>query len=191
MKTRLLALVPPMKGGVVGKRDFSALERRRMRAVQLLEQGLHPAEVARRVGVHRQSVGRWRKILEREGLAGMKQAQRAGRRPKLNPDDLGRLEEALIRGPKAWGYSTERWTTQRVAELIQKLFQVQYHPGHVGRVLGRMNWSCQAPMSGVKEGEEAMVRRWRRMDWPSIKEKIDGRRLPYAAVENPHDLWLE
>lgn len=162
-----------------------------MLAVRLLEQGLHPAEVARRVGVHRQSVGRWRKMLEREGLAGMKQAQRAGRRPKLNANDLRRLEEALIRGPKAWGYNTERWTTQRVADLIQKLFRVQYHPDHVGRVLGRMNWSCQPPMSAAKDCEEAVARRWVRMDSPRVKEENDGRTLPFAAMVRPCDLWLE
>jgi hypothetical protein len=78
-----------------------------------------------------------------------------------------------------------------VADLIQKLFQVRYHPGHVGRVLGRMNWSCQAPMSGLKEGEEVIVRRWRRLDWPSIKEKADGQTPPIRAIESPHDLWLE
>ena len=41
------------------KRDFSGLEKRRLRAARLLEKGLSEAEVARRVGVHRQSVNRW------------------------------------------------------------------------------------------------------------------------------------
>ncbi|MGH7553560.1 MAG: helix-turn-helix domain-containing protein [Longimicrobiales bacterium] len=35
------------------KRDFQALERRRLEAAKLLAQGLPEAEVARRVGVHR------------------------------------------------------------------------------------------------------------------------------------------
>ena len=34
------------------KRDFDALEKRRMQAAKLLKQGIHEAEVARRVGVH-------------------------------------------------------------------------------------------------------------------------------------------
>ena len=68
-------------------------------------------------GVHRQSVGRWQRRLEQAGAAGLKQAGRAGRKPKLSADDLLRLEKELVRGPQAWGYRTALWTTQRVAEL--------------------------------------------------------------------------
>ena len=52
------------------KRDRAALERRRMRAAQLLEQGHSEAEVARRLGVHRQSVNRWVKTLDSAGRDG-------------------------------------------------------------------------------------------------------------------------
>jgi transposase len=44
-------------------RDRVALERRRMQAARLLEQGYSEAEVARRLEVHRQSVNRWAKAL--------------------------------------------------------------------------------------------------------------------------------
>ena len=38
------------------KRDFKALEQRRLKGAKLLDQGVAPAEVARRLGVKRQSV---------------------------------------------------------------------------------------------------------------------------------------
>ena len=40
------------------RRDFQKLEERRLFGARLLRQGVHPAEVARQVGVHRQSVSR-------------------------------------------------------------------------------------------------------------------------------------
>jgi DNA-binding XRE family transcriptional regulator len=40
------------------RRDFDALEARRIEAARLLRTGLSQAEVARKVGVHRQSVSR-------------------------------------------------------------------------------------------------------------------------------------
>src|SRR2546422_10479146 len=91
-----------METKTAGKRDFSALERRRLRAARLLKRGLRPAEIGRRLGVHRQSVGRWQQQLEREGLAGLKKAGRAGRPAKITADQLLRLEEELVRGPRAW-----------------------------------------------------------------------------------------
>ncbi|MGO9232113.1 MAG: helix-turn-helix domain-containing protein, partial [Bryobacteraceae bacterium] len=41
------------------RRDFDALEKRRFQAVRLWEQGLNQSEVARRLGVARQTVARW------------------------------------------------------------------------------------------------------------------------------------
>ena len=160
-----------MKTKTAGKRDFSALERRRLQAARLLKRGLRPAEIARRLGVHRQSVGRWQQQLEREGLAGLKKAGRAGRPAKMTDEQVLHLEEELVRGPRAWGYTTELWTTERVADLIQRRFGVRYHRDHVGRVLAQMGWSCQRPVGRAKERNEARIRRWKRREWPRIKKK--------------------
>ncbi len=160
-----------METKTAAKRDFSALERRRLKAARWLKRGVRPAEVARRLGVHRQSVGRWRQRLEREGFAGLRKAGRAGRPTKLTAEQLLRLEEELVRGPRAWGYTTELWTTQRVADLIQRRFGVRYHRDHVGRVLAQMGWSCQRPVGRARERNEARIRQWRRGEWPRIKKK--------------------
>src|SRR5229473_1801091 len=59
------------------KRNFEGLERRRMAAARLLQQGVSQAEVARRLGVHRQSVIRWVRELRRPGRAETGRARRA------------------------------------------------------------------------------------------------------------------
>jgi hypothetical protein len=45
-----------------------ALERRRMRALTLLKEGLPPVEVARQLRIDRRSVRRWRARYRRRGL---------------------------------------------------------------------------------------------------------------------------
>ena len=62
---------------------------RRLRAVRLLAKGIHQSELARRVGVHRQSVSRWAQQLKAEGLDGLTTAVRAGR-PRA--EDLKKIE---------------------------------------------------------------------------------------------------
>ena len=42
------------------RRNFAAMEERRMRAADLIEQGVVPAEIARQVGVSHQIVSDWR-----------------------------------------------------------------------------------------------------------------------------------
>ena len=102
------------------KRDLEALEQRRFRAAALLLKGLSETEVARQVGVHRQSVNRWAKQLASGGRRVLRKAGRAGRKPLLQENDLRRIEEGLTRGPEGLGYHTSRWTAARVAELIEK-----------------------------------------------------------------------
>ena len=61
------------------KFDRVKLERRRLQAGRLLQRGLSEAEVARRLGVHRQSVNRWAQQWAEGGYAALKRAPRTGR----------------------------------------------------------------------------------------------------------------
>src|SRR6202050_2055828 len=127
------------------RRDFAGLERRRRAAAELLRQGMSQSEVARRLGVHRQSVIRWVRQLAQSGRAGLKQAGRAGRKPKLSANQLQKIERALERGPEALGYASGLWTTVRVRELIEHQCAVRYHEAHVWRMLRQLGTIGPAP----------------------------------------------
>lgn len=153
------------------RRDFDLLEGRRLRAAQLLEKGLPQAEVARRVGVHRQSVSRWAATLQGEGVAGLKKVGRAGRKPRLSPEQLAALEEGLKAGSQAVGYPTSLWTCGRVARLIEEQTGIRYHPDHVCRILAKLRWSCQRPVGRALERDEQKITHWKKKRWPAIKKK--------------------
>ena len=65
------------------------------------------------------------------GEAGLRQAGRAGRKPRLEATQLQRLTSLLLEGPAAHGFPTPLWTCPRVARLIGDEFGVDYHDGHV------------------------------------------------------------
>ena len=153
------------------QRDFQALERRRLRAARLLKRGVHQSEVARQVGVHRQSVSRWAVELEERGQAGLKQAGRAGRKPRLSAEDRKKIERGLKRGPEALGYDTALWTSARVANLIEVECGVRYHASQAWRILRQLGWSCQRPTGRALERDEEKIRRWKQKRWPEIKKK--------------------
>jgi transposase len=153
------------------RRDFEALERRRFEAIQLLDQGRSQSEVARRLGVAHTSVHRWAKTRDAQGKAGLRKAGRAGRKPVLSQKDLKRLKEGLLEGPEALGYETPVWTLWRVADLIEQKFKVGYHPGHVWKILQRLDWSCQRPQGRARERNEKAIRRWKQVEWPRLKKK--------------------
>jgi transposase len=154
------------------KRDFEALEKRRMEAIGLLEKkDLNQSEVARRLHVCRQTVSRWVDEFRDGGREALKKAGRAGRKPELTEADRERLEDLLLKGPEKLGYETPLWTCARVAHLVEDEFAVTYHPGHVWKILDDLGWSCQRPVGRARERNEEEIRRWRRVRWPAIKKK--------------------
>lgn len=153
------------------RRDFAALEARRMKAASLFGQGKSQADVVRMLHVSRQSASRWHADWKAHGRRGLKAAGRAGRKSRLTEKEIRKVERRLLRGAKAHGYTTDLWTLPRIAKLIKKTCGVSYHPGHVWRVMRQMGWSCQKPERRAKERDEAAIERWVKETWPSIKKK--------------------
>ena len=146
------------------------LEQRRLQAAPLLQQGVHEAEVARRVGVHRQSVNRWARQLEQGGAEALKRTPRAGRPPQLTVADRQRIVQGLKRGPEALGYRTSLWTAWRVADLIERECGVKYSTVHAWRVRRALGWTPQRPAGRALERNETAIRRWKRQRWPELKK---------------------
>ena len=152
----------------------TVLESRRRRALALVKQGLSLNGAARRLGCAASSVMRWLRAVQRHGAAGLKVRRAAGRPPRLSPRQRERLLGQLLRGPMAHGYRTELWTTQRIAEVIERRFGVHYHRDHIGRLLAQCGWSCQKPERRARERDEAAIARWKRSGWPRVKKTPFG-----------------
>lgn len=147
------------------------LERRRVRAIRLLLQGLQPVEVARRVGVDRRSVRRWNRLYRETGEAGLRAKPAPGRPLKLDARARQRLEQVLLKGAQMAGFPTDLWTCPRVAQVIRDRFGVTYHVDHVGRLLRDLGWSPQKPERRAVERDEAEIQRWIKHEWPRVKKK--------------------
>jgi transposase len=69
----------------------------------------------------------------------------------------------------AHGYPTDLWTTQRIAEVIERRYGVRYHRNHVSWLLAQCGWSCQRPERRARERDEPAIARWQRNTWPRVK----------------------
>ena len=160
------------------KRDFEALEKRRFEAMRLLDRGLNQSETARRLKVARQTVSVWRRQYLQQGAAALRRAGRAGRKPLLDAAQRERLTALLLEGPEAHGFPTPLWTCPRVARLIRDEFGVDYHEGHVWKVLRGLGWSPQRPVGKARERNEEAIRTWQRKTWPGLKKKAAPKAAP-------------
>ena len=156
------------------KGSAKVLEARRRRALQLLENDISLHEVARQIGCHPSSVMRWRDRLRELGEEGLQVRSSPGRPLRLGAQQRKQLLNQLLRGPGAFGWRTEVWTTSRIAQLIEKEFQVTYHPDHVGRLMHALGWSHQKPERRAVQRNEGAIAAWKVKDWVRVKKTLGG-----------------
>lgn len=145
-------------------RDFAALEARRLRAAELFAGGASQAAVARVLGVTTAAANHWYQAWQAKGRKGLKAAGRAGRKPRLGPGDLAKLDHALRAGPAAHGFTTQVWTLPRVAKVLERVTGVGHHPAMSGACCGPWGGRSNAPADRRASGTKRPLRSGRALD---------------------------
>lgn len=149
---------------------LKVLEQRRLRGARLLAAGESQAEVARRVGVSRQTVMRWDRVREKGGVEALRRPRQFGRPERLSVEQRAELVQILKAGALAAGFGTELWTVPRIGQLINQRFGVSMVSTSVWRLLGRLGWSVQRPAGQARERDERAIRTWKQKRWPELKK---------------------
>ena len=142
------------------KLDHKTLEVLRLRAVDQVQHGAHPEEVAMALGLHRKTVYGWLKKYRDGGLGALLARPVPGRPPRLAPLQMRRLW-TLVAGadPRQLQFDFALWTTEMVRELIRREFGVGLSAVSVGRLLGKMGLSQQRPLwRAYQQNPEAVTR---------------------------------
>lgn len=164
------------------------LERRRKQAVQAVADGQPRATVARVLGVHYRTVARW--VREAKEPGGVAARPHPRPKPGLSDADLRKLEGLLAKGAKAHGWHNQLWTAARVARLIERHFDISYHPEHVRKILKRrLGWTSQKPRRKARERDDKEVARWVGDEFPRIVREA-WRRSAYIAFLDESGFFL-
>jgi transposase len=152
----------------------AALEARRREAIRLLQEGRRQADVARRLGTTRTSVGRWWKAYRRGGPRALRAKPPPGRPPHLTRRQKRGLVRRLLQRARANGFATDLWTCPRIAQLIARRYGVTYHVDSLPKFLHALGFSCQKPEKRAFERHDAVVARWVARQGPRIKKRPRG-----------------
>jgi transposase len=164
------------------------LERRRKQAVQAVTDGESRTTVAKVLGVHYKTVARWVRQARQPGGVDARPLTRPA--PGLSDADLRKLERLLAKGAKAHGWHNELWTAARVARLIERHFDVSYHPEHVRKILKRrLGWTSQKPRRKARERDDKEVARWAGDEFPRIVREA-WERSAYLAFLDESGFFL-
>src|SRR5256712_4618545 len=108
------------------------LERRRLRAIELLQREIPVHVVAERLGVDRRSVRRWKRAYRGRGRGGLRARPAPGRPPKLTAAQRRQLVRLVVAGPEETGYPPDPLGRRRAVAPPPPPVKGPYPPAHGG-----------------------------------------------------------
>jgi len=155
----------------MARTGLSEASKKRVKAGRLLLAGKGCAEVALAVGVARQTIYTWKRLLDEGGIDALRAVPERGRPAQLDDAQLAAVRAAILQSPTEHGFGTELWTLKRVGAVIERLHGVRFGQTNVWRILGSLGFSPQKPEKRAIERNEDAVRSWKRRTWPALKKK--------------------
>jgi transposase len=155
----------------LSKTSQDAREFRRLRAVELYEQGWRSVRIAEALGVTRGAVSQWLKLYREKGIEALRYKKVSKKPARLSQSHMAELVAMLSQGAENFGYVGQIWTQARVGELIERKFGVCYHLSHVGKILKACGWTYQKPVSRASQRNDEAVKQWCAERWPELKKK--------------------
>ncbi len=166
----------------MAKRDMKAIEARRIAGARMLKRKVSEAEVARRLGVTRQSVNVWaQKLAKANGALGKLKAKPLGRPKSLDARQCEALRRRLLEGALAAGFATELWTIKRVRALVKREFGVAYSHSGGWELLRGLGFTPQRPERRALQRNEQAIQRWKKKSWPALKKTPSGKAEPSSS----------
>ncbi len=71
------------------------------------------------VGVHPESVRRWKRLWEQGGAPALRRRPATGRLPKLDDAQVELVRTVLEHGAQAHGFEADLWTLERVGVVVE------------------------------------------------------------------------
>jgi transposase len=151
-------------------------EWRRLRALQLKEQGWYQRHIAEALGVSEDTVSRWLIRARSGGPEALLAHPSPGHPPKLSSAQKRLIPEFLWHGPEVYGFRGAVWTCARISRVIEEEFGIRYHKDHVGRLLQELHWTPQMPIRRAIQRDEGAIERWRKEVWPELLRRAKRER---------------
>jgi len=144
----------------------------RLETIMQSVQGRTSGQIAQLLQADRTRVHAWIVAWNQAGAEGLWEGHRCGRPARLGARQREQLADIVESGPVAYGLNTGVWTSPLLAQIIAEEFAVEYHPGHVRRLLGQMGFSVQRPTTRLVQADPSKQRRWIRYQYPNLKKKL-------------------
>jgi transposase len=138
----------------LARRERNPRTATRMLAIAAALEGKNRAEAARLAGMERQALRDAAVRYNAEGLAGLRDRPKPGRRPALGEGEQASLLAAIFRGPDRARDGCAEWTLPALCRWIERRFGKRLHPASPSRIVRRLDLSRQKTRPLHPEADE-------------------------------------
>lgn len=117
----------------------------RAQIVWRAHQGARAPAIARALGVAEATVRRWLKRFNADGVAGLRDAPRAGRPPTYTPAEVGAVVAASLTDPGDLGLPFGSWTLDRLTAYLREEQGLAISRSRIGEILQAEGWRWRTP----------------------------------------------
>lgn len=152
--------------------DHKTLEEMRISAVQRVEAGESPEDVAKGYGINRRTIYRWIEAYHHGGLSALKAKAIPGAPSKLTAQQMEKLAK-LIRdkNPQQLHLEFALWTLALIRRVIKDQFKVSLSEVSVGRLMRRLGFTPQRPLYRAWQQDPVLVDQWMQTDYPELVKR--------------------
>ena len=152
------------------KLDHQTLESLRIRAVEQIQAGAHPEDIATALGMARSTVFGWVAKYREGGQDALRARPVPGRPRKLTGVQMRKVYELVVgRDPRQLQFAFALWTRDMVRELIRRELGVALSAVSVGRLLRTLGLSPQRPLWRASQQNPDLVAAWKQTEYPTIR----------------------
>ena len=127
------------------RQDKRAEVKQRAMVIRLLHLGQKPETVAEQQMVSVPTVYNWHKLWRENGIEGLANQARPGRKPKATQAYCLKLEEVLSKEPSEYGYRFAIWTSDRLRAHLEKETGIQLSEGRFRALLKKKGYRYRRP----------------------------------------------
>ena len=149
----------------------NTLEEMRVLAVQRMNEGERPSDVAESFGMHRSWAFKCRALARGrgKGVRVLRSTKGTGRPRKMTPAQESQVFRWVNgKNPLQYGFDFGLWTRQIVQELVRQRFDIALSLASVGAMLARLGLTAQKPLQRAYQRDPLAVALWQRETFPAI-----------------------
>jgi transposase len=152
------------------KLDHKTLEEIRIRAVHAVQDGAHPEDVVKALGLGKRCIYNWLAAYRAGGYSQLKAKRLFGRPTKLNGPQIAWLYRTIAGStPLQHRFEFALWTIKLVQWLIHDEWKIKLSRSSVHRLMRQLGLSCQRPLDRAYEQNPVRVAAWKEQEFPAIR----------------------